>query len=554
MVAKEARTGRVIRLWQEEMFRLAETPFPVGTDTLFVAYYASAEIGCFLALEWPVPLRILDLYAEFRCLTSGLSTLCDKSLLGALTYYGLDGIATAEKSEMRDLAIRGGPFTPNERDALLEYCQSDVEALARLLPVMEPHIDLSRALLRGRYMAAAAAIEWNGVPLDTDCLAELRKHWPLIKDQLIERLDPNHEIYEGRVFKMDRFAAWLARRGIAWPRLESGRLDLGDDTFREKARSHPDVAPIRELRYSLSQLHLSDLAVGSDGRNRTLLSAFQSKTGRNQPSNSRFIFGPSCWLRGLIRPKAGYGLAYIDWCQQEFGIAAALSHDGRMMDAYSSGDPYLAFAKQADAVPPDATKQSHGSTRDLFKACVLAVQYGMGEQALGIRINQPTAKARELLCLHRETYRAFWQWSDRAVDYAMLTGHLHTAFGWHVHVAQNANPRSLRNFPMQANGAEMLRLACCTATEGRIRVCAPVHDALLIEAPLCELDSAIATTQRCMEEASQVVLDGFALRSDVKVVQHPERYMDGRGVEMWDSIQGILADITTGEVGQPAAD
>ena len=36
---------------------------------------------------------------------------------------------------------------------------------------------------------------------------------------------------------------------------------------------------------------------------------------------------------------------------------------------------------------------------------------------------------------------------------------------------------------MQANGAEMLRLACCFATERGVRVCAPVHDAILIEAP-----------------------------------------------------------------------
>jgi len=60
---------------------------------------------------------------------------------------------------------------------------------------------------------------------------------------------------------------------------------------------------------------------------------------------------------------------------------------------------------------------------------------------------------------------------------------LWTVFGWTIHTGAKVNPRSLRNFPMQGNGAEMLRLACCFATEQGIRVCAPVHDALLIEAP-----------------------------------------------------------------------
>ena len=92
--------------------------------------------------------------------------------------------------------------------------------------------------------------------------------------------------------------------GIPWPRLESGALALDDETFRQMARRYSEVGGLRELRHSLGQLRLNDLAVGSDGRNRTLLSAFRSRTGRNQPSNTRFIFGPSAWLRSLIRQRA----------------------------------------------------------------------------------------------------------------------------------------------------------------------------------------------------------------------------------------------------------
>src|SRR5205085_503441 len=117
---------------------------------------------------------------------------------------------------------------------------------------------------------------------------------------------------------------------------------------------------------ALGQLRLNELAVGPDGRNRCLLSAFGARTGRNQPSNSKFIYGPAAWLRGLIQPQPGRAVAYIDYEQQEFGIAAALSGDPAMMEAYRSGDPYLAFAKQAGAVPPDGTKKSHGAVRDLF--------------------------------------------------------------------------------------------------------------------------------------------------------------------------------------------
>jgi DNA polymerase I len=183
--------------------------------------------------------------------------------------------------------------------------------------------------------------------------------------------------------------------------LASGNLDLKDDIFREMARSHPAVAPLRELRVALSQMRLSDLAVGQDGRNRCLLSAFRARTGRNQPNNSQFIFGPAVWLRSLIKPKPGYGIAYVDWSQQEFGIAAALYNDPLMQEAYVSGDPYLAFAKQAGAVPEDATQQSHKAEREQFKTCALAVLYGMGAESLAQRISQPPIFAKELLRLHR---------------------------------------------------------------------------------------------------------------------------------------------------------
>ena len=440
------------------------------------------------------------------------------------------------------LVLRGGPWSDEERTAILNYCEDDVTALGRLLPAMLPKIDLPRALLRGRYMAAVSAMEHNGTPIDVPMLEVLRRNWTGIQDKLIAEIDRNYGVFDGRTFKADRFATWLAGNNIPWALLESGRLDLSDDTFRQQARAYPSVSPLRELRSSLSDLRLNDLAVGADGRNRTLLSPFSSRTGRNQPSNARYIFGPSVWLRGLIKPPPGYGIAYVDWSQQEFGIAAALSGDAAMESAYRSGDPYLSFAKQAGAIPLDATKETHGPQRELFKQCVLAVQYGMEAQSLALKIAQPAVVARDLLRAHRETYRQFWAWSDAVVDQAMLVGVIHTVFGWPIRVGENYNARSLRNFPMQANGAEMLRIACCLATERGIEVCAPIHDAVLICAPLDRLDANIAAMRTAMAEASVFVLARFELATDVKIVRWPDRYADPRGAEMWNRVCSLVAD------------
>jgi hypothetical protein len=206
VVARELRTGRLVRTWLAGGAPLAP-PYPTGPDVLFVAYSASAELGCHLALGWPAPARALDLFAEYRCLTSGLPTPCGNGLLGASAYFGLDALGAAEKESMRQLAVRGGPFTAEERGALLNYCQSDVDALARLLPtllarIMSPslgavgrHKALGQALLRGRYMAAAARMEWNGVPTDMQALEKLRTHWDRIKGRLIAAVDAPYGAY-----------------------------------------------------------------------------------------------------------------------------------------------------------------------------------------------------------------------------------------------------------------------------------------------------------------------------------------------------------------------
>jgi hypothetical protein len=437
LVAHELHSGHTIRLWRDEMGPVP--PYDTGPDSLFIAFFACAELDCHRALGRPMPARILDLFCEFRDRFNGLPTLAGNGLLGALAQFGLDGIGAEEKKDMRDLALRGGPWTQEEREALLDYCESDVVAMKRLLPAMLPAISIPHGLMRGRYMAAVSAMQHNGVPVDTETLVRLRGGWEDIQDALIAAVDADYGVYDGRTFKTERFAHWLAVNNIPWPRLESVKLDLTDDTFRQQAKAHSAVAPLRELRSSLAELRLSQLAVGSDGRNRTLLSPFRSRTGRNQPSNAQFIFGPSTWIRGLIQPAPGMGIAYVDWSQQ-----------------------------------------------------------------------------------------------------AMLHGVLWTVFGWHLRVDADTNPRMLRNFPMQANGAEMLRLACCYATEQGIEVCAPVHDAILIWASLDQLDQQIAATRACMAKASRDVLDGEELRTDVNVVRYPDRYMDTRGAVMWQRVLELI--------------
>jgi DNA polymerase I len=126
LVARELKTNKTIRMWKDQFGPLP--PYSIGTDCLFVAYYVSAELGCHLALGWPMPARILDLFSEFRNQTNGLPTVAGRGLIGALAAHGLDSIGTIEKDEWRNLVMRGGPWNDEERAGILDYCEGPVTA------------------------------------------------------------------------------------------------------------------------------------------------------------------------------------------------------------------------------------------------------------------------------------------------------------------------------------------------------------------------------------------------------------------------------------------
>ena len=544
LVGRELISGRLIRLWGAEL--AAGPPFPTDASVLFVAYFASAELACFLALGWPLPARILDLYTEFRNETNGIHLPAGRGLLGALTYHGVPGITAEQKHDDRALIMRGGPWSEDERRRILDYCQTDVDPLGALLQRIFPRIlkhpkGFGQALLRGRYMAAVARMEAAGVPIDVHMLDRLRRHWSAIKLDLIAAIDKDYGVYdETGAFRTGLFAGYLRDNGIDWPRTPTGQLALDRELFRDMATRHPQLQPLKELRNTLAELRIEKLAVGPDGRNRVLLSPFGAMSGRNTPSNSRFVFGPSVWIRGLIKPPAGRAVAYIDWSSQEVAIAAVLSRDPALMKAVDSGDVYLAFAKMARLAPADATKESHKAIRDVCKTCVLGTNYGMQAPSLALRTGLSVIEASDLLRRLAQTFPTFWSWAQHVADVGQLTGYLSTVFGWTLRTEGTPRATTLRNYPMQANGAEMLRLACCLATERGIRVCAPVHDALLIEAGADDIGDAVTVTRAAMAEASAAVLGGYAIDTDAEVIRWPDRYADPRGEVMWLRINELI--------------
>jgi DNA polymerase I len=548
VVALELRSGRLVELWQDEFGPFP--PYRLDADACMITYVGSAEFGTHIALGWGQPACALDAYVEFRHLCndgnikSGDREKGFYSLDGALRYFGGNGIDTAHKKDMRDRILQGPPFTLQERRDILGYCRSDVEALARLAPHIVPTIrSLPHAYMRANFAWATAQQEHRGIPLARADLDRILDRWDGMRVDLVTAMDGPfgcYEIVDGEAhWREERHAAMVRRMGLAWPTYADGSYDITAETFKEVARQHPEVEPLRELRSSISKLRLHKLAVGSDGRNRAQLWAYGTKTARNAPGASAYVFGPAKWLRHLITPPPGFALVHRDYKQQEMVIAAVVSGDSELLAACETGDVYLGIARQLGFAPPDATKKTHPAVRNLFKTVCLGILYGLKARSLANRTGISRDEAREILARLKARFRVFEEFAARVADRAGLDLELSTPFDWRMRCPPGTNPRTVRNFPIQSTGSEILHAACILAERRKIRLVASVHDALMAEGPADTIEETSAALDQIMRDASAVVLKGYKLSTDEQVIQHGKRFFDDRGIEMWNTVSRL---------------
>jgi DNA polymerase family A len=551
LCARELRTGQTLRLWRNELG--PRPPYSIDDDALFVCYVANAECACHMALGWPLPKKILDLSPMFRCVVNGRETPQGKGLIGALAYFGLDPISARYKDDMRERILQGWPFAFEEREKILDYCLSDTEHLEGLLEKLLPQVELATALHWGEFAAVSAAMEHRGVPIDMDIFPQLadKRAWAFVRDALVPKLDAQYGVYVKGLdgewhFNSAKFEECCVRLGIDWPRKEdNGKIDLRKKTWESMCKSWPVLDQLRQLRHTRDKMRRIKLAVGDDGRNRTVLWPFQSKTSRSQPKAAEWIFSPAAWLRSLIKPGPGRAIAYLDWSSMEFQIAGVLAGCQPMVDLYASGSPYIEFAKRFDEAPETATKQTHKSVHERYKVGCLGAQYQMQTETLAQRLGVSTFVANEMLSQHRGLFNRFWAWTEDWIAHALDQGSMRTPLGWTCRTGiTELNARSIGNFPIQATGADIMRLACVWAHRRGINLCGSVHDALVIEAPVDRIEADVALTQEIMRRAARVVLGSTdprcELRTDATVVRYPDRYADSRGVQVWTDVLDLL--------------
>jgi hypothetical protein len=238
---------RTIRKWRGEFDKTP--PFDIGDDTLFVAYSAWAEMMCFDVLGWQHPVHIFDQHTAYLATTNVLLPHGDerkrqrKRLPDACRAYGLEGWERIDKDSIA-ADIGNGLWQNYGAPRVFEYCEEDVRMSAALLRAQlhrhgdMPAADVPRVLHWSNYSAKAVArIQAAGMPIDMRLWNMVQENKAAVVQELLRRHDPSsaddEPIYtpEGE-WSYVRFENWLVRRGVAaWPRLDSGRLDISGDAL-----------------------------------------------------------------------------------------------------------------------------------------------------------------------------------------------------------------------------------------------------------------------------------------------------------------------------------
>jgi DNA polymerase I-like protein with 3'-5' exonuclease and polymerase domains len=247
----------------------------------------------------------------------------------------------------------------------------------------------------------------------------------------------------------------------------------------------------------------------------------------------------SAWMRGLIQPQPGEVLLSADYAAQEIAVAAGLSGDPQLREAYLSGDPYLAVGEMAGLIRPGMSEGERRQLRKLCKSLTLGRLYGMGLSTFRRRSGVSYGQAARVWQFFDRTFTKFNDWQARVVAQARRRGWITTKFGWKAQVVTTTNTTTLYNWAVQAGAGDVLKLAVIRVAQAGFDILTTCHDSLLVSIPDDRVEERCVALTELMAEAGEIAV-GIPIRVDVQVVRPGERLLTLDTGLMWSKIMGLL--------------
>ena len=273
-------------------------------------------------MGWPFPVPAIDLYAEYMVLHNTEMSRGERrqatgpNLIQACQRYGVAGMDKTYKDDMRSLAYTKTDHTPEEIALLQDYCIEDNRMVMRLFRAMRPRIDLLRAPIRGAFMMEIERMRWRGIPIDMPTYRLAERRAPAVVSKMRAELNRKlgAEVYFQDVFKRKTMFQVMRRNGIPIPiDPKTGKDSCATKLIKSMIETYPLLKDYYEDKRMIDALKNLKLEIGADGRNRFWLNPFGTKTGRNNPSTNRALFGLPHTMRSFMKPGPGMAIAQVDY-------------------------------------------------------------------------------------------------------------------------------------------------------------------------------------------------------------------------------------------------
>ncbi len=476
----------------------------------------------------------------------------------------------------------------------------------------EPHINVQGGIVNSMFIAADyfsleevrcyigdwaarnAMYAMRGIQINRERFEAVKKAGPLIREEehlnwnrehpdnpiyrigrsynelrLLKTMRKQSEYVQMKVTKDDNLIAAMIDRYckenfIEWRQTAAGKFSTDADYLKEmddgglihEFRKHLDrLKCLKSLTPEKDGTYKIDRYIGDDCMQRPNFNPFGTKTGRNAPSATSFIFLMPKWMRLLVNPKEGTYICDLDAHSEEVAIAAALYNDENKRDVYRSADVYMRYAQLCGAYPADKkvltederntiswwAEEHWDAVRKIYKGGFLGMQFGMGGSSLErrVRLSLPEEKREEIYDGWGDKfvndYRALFNSESRCVN-AVKQAYSDYGRGvmlqdcWRIG-PDDPNILSIGNFPVQGTGAVILRRCCELCDEAGVKIYATLHDAISITGKIEDMEEDVRKATECFSQAAEDILGEKLMQiGNPEIVKHGDNWIHDSSV------------------------
>ena len=430
---------------------------------------------------------------------------------------------------------KGKPATMRdvELDKVVEYASEDADITLQLKQALAPEID-SKELqnlffdLELPLLRVLASMEYNGVKIDPDALrtmsVELRDESRVVQDQIYRLAGEEFNIASPKQLGVILFDKLKL---IENPKkTKTGQYATGEEILSRMEKDHEIASKILEFR-ELQKLKstyvdaLPELISHYDERIHTNYSQTVAATGRLSSLNPNLQNIPIRTPKGreirraFVPSKKDHVILSADYSQIELRIMAAFAEDEKMIDAFKEGRDI--HATTAATINNVALKEVTSEMRGMAKSANFGIIYGISAYGLSQNLNIPRKEAADFIESYFQEFPAVKKYMDQVVNEARDSGYVSTILGRKRYLRDiNSRNQTMRggaernaiNAPIQGTAADIIKIAMINIhnwmQEKNVdsKMIMQVHDELVFEVPVSELEMMQAQVEKLMKEAS----------------------------------------------------